>query len=51
MADIFILSLYIVIAKGIGVGQIAVEWGLYLFTAAVVASLAVSLIEPRPVSA
>ncbi|MCR9150116.1 MAG: paraquat-inducible protein A [Rhodobacteraceae bacterium] len=47
MADIFILALYIVIAKGIGVGQIDVAWGLYLFTAAVIASLAVSLIDKR----
>jgi len=47
MADIFILALYIVIAKGIGVGQIDIAWGLYLFTAAVIASLAVSLIEKR----
>ena len=47
MADIFILALYIVIAKGIGVGQIDVAWGLYLFTAAVIASMAVSLIERR----
>ena len=47
MADIFILALYIVIAKGIGVGQITVLWGLYLFTSAVIASLAVSLIGKR----
>ncbi|MGB1208536.1 MAG: paraquat-inducible protein A [Paracoccaceae bacterium] len=43
MADIFLLALYIVIAKGIGVGQIDVAWGLYLFTGAVVVSLLISL--------
>ena len=43
MADIFILSLYIVIAKGIGVGTVEIAWGLYLFTGAVIASLFVSL--------
>lgn len=43
MADIFILSLYIVIAKGIGIGSLDVAWGLYLFTGAVIASLIVSL--------
>ena len=43
MADIFILALYIVIAKGIGIGEIEVAWGLYLFTAAVILSLIVSL--------
>lgn len=47
MADIFILSLYIVIAKGIGVGQIEVAWGLYLFTGAVIASLLVSLLSGK----
>lgn len=47
MADIFILALYIVIAKGIGIGQIEVAWGLYLFTVAVIASLFVSLINGR----
>jgi hypothetical protein len=47
MADIFILSIWIIIAKGIGVGQIEVDWGLYLFTGAVVAGLAVSLWEGR----
>ena len=45
MADIFILALYIVIAKGIGIGQIEVAWGLYLFTAAVIASLLVSIVD------
>ncbi|MGB0439800.1 MAG: paraquat-inducible protein A, partial [Paracoccaceae bacterium] len=43
MADIFLLALYIVIAKGIGVGQIDVAWGLYLYTGAVVVSLLISL--------
>lgn len=47
MADIFILALYIVIAKGIGLGQIEVAWGLYLFTAAVILSLLVSILEGR----
>ena len=43
MADIFILSLYIVIAKGIGIGTIGVAWGLYLFTICVMVSLFVSV--------
>ncbi len=45
MADIFILALYIVIAKGIGIGQIEIAWGLYLFTVSVMVSLFVSFIE------
>lgn len=49
MADIFLIALYIVIAKGIGVGQVQVAWGLYLFTGCVVVSLALSLWPtPRP---
>lgn len=47
MADIFILSLYIVIAKGIGIGTIEVAWGLYLFTGAVIVSLGVSLMPKQ----
>lgn len=47
MADIFILALYVVIAKGIGVGRIEVAWGLYLFTGCVIASLGLTLWEMR----
>lgn len=43
MADVFLIALYIVIAKGIGVGQVDVAWGLYLFTACVVSSLFLSV--------
>ena len=43
MADIFLIALYIVIAKGMGVGRLEVAWGLYLFTACILASLAFSL--------
>jgi uncharacterized paraquat-inducible protein A len=42
MADIFLIALYITVAKGIGVGRIEVAWGLYLFTACILASLAIS---------
>ena len=43
MADIFIVSIYIVIAKGIGIGSIEIDWGLYLFTGAVILSFMVSI--------
>jgi paraquat-inducible protein A len=43
MADIFLIALYIVIAKGMGVGRLEVGWGLYLFTGCILASLALSL--------
>lgn len=48
MADIFILALYVVIAKGIGIGTIEIAWGLYLFTGAVIVSLILSLITRKP---
>jgi uncharacterized paraquat-inducible protein A len=42
MADIFLIALYIVLAKGVGVGRIETGWGLYLFTGCVLASMAFS---------
>ncbi len=50
MADIFILALYIVIAKGIGIGQIEIAWGLYLFTVSVMVSLFVSFVDKTKAS-
>lgn len=47
MADIFILSLYVVIAKGIGIGEVEVAWGLYLFTSCVILSLVLSFTERK----
>lgn len=45
MADIFLIALYIVIARGVGVGRLETAWGLYLFTAAILGSLALSWAE------
>lgn len=42
MADIFLIALYIVIAKGAGYVTIETGWGLYLFTACVLTSLLIS---------
>ncbi len=42
MADVFLIAIYIMIAKGIGVGRIEVGWGLYVFTALVLISIAVT---------
>jgi uncharacterized paraquat-inducible protein A len=42
MADIFLIALYIVVIKGIGVGRVETAWGLYHFTGCILASLAVS---------
>lgn len=43
MADIFLIAIYIVLTKGIGFGRVETGWGLYLFTACVLASLAVAM--------
>jgi len=42
MAEVFLLALYIVIAKGAGYVTIETAWGLYLFTALILASLLIS---------
>lgn len=47
MADVFLIALYITIVKGIGIGRIETAWGLYLFTACILASLLVGLVEAR----
>ncbi len=43
MADIFLIAIYITLAKGIGVGRVETDWGLWLFTGCVLLSLGVSL--------
>lgn len=45
MADIFLIALYIVLARGVGVGRVETAWGLYLFTGAILVSLALSWAE------
>lgn len=45
MADIFLIALYIVVARGVGVGRVETAWGLYLFTGAILASLVISWAE------
>lgn len=47
MADIFLIALYITVVKGIGVGRIETAWGLYLFTACILTSLLLSILEAR----
>lgn len=42
MADVFLIALYIVVVKGVGLATIEVAWGLYLFTACVLISLFLS---------
>lgn len=47
MADIFLIALYIVLVKGIGMGRVETAWGLYLFTACILASIAISHLTAR----
>lgn len=39
MADVFLIALYIVVVKGVGIGHVATGWGLWLFTVAVLISI------------
>ena len=40
MADVFLLALYILLVKGVGLGRVETAWGLGLFIFCVLASLA-----------
>ena len=50
MADVFLIALYITASKGIGVGRVETEWGLYLFTFCVLLSLLVSVMSSSALS-
>lgn len=50
MADVFLVALYVVLAKGIGVGRLETAWGLYLFTACILVSVIVTAVETRRTS-
>ncbi len=43
MADVFLIALYLTVIKGIGVGRVTTEWGLYVFTLCVIASVLVTV--------
>jgi paraquat-inducible protein A len=47
MADVFLIALYIVLAKGAVVGRLETAWGLYLFTGCILAQMAVSHLTAR----
>ncbi|NSX54364.1 paraquat-inducible protein A [Parasulfitobacter algicola] len=47
MADIFLVALYVVVFKGVGVGKIEIAWGLYLFTSCIVISVVLSILQDR----
>ena len=42
MADVFLIALYVVVVKGVGIGHVSTAWGLWLFTLCVLVSIWVS---------
>ncbi|MFT6272587.1 MAG: putative paraquat-inducible protein A [Dinoroseobacter sp.] len=47
MADVFLIALYIVIVKGVGLGRVEAAWGLYAFTSCVLATLILGALTTR----
>lgn len=47
MADVFLVAMYIIAAKGVGVGRLETAWGLYLFTFCVIASMIITELTKR----
>lgn len=47
MADVFLIALYIVVVKGVGLAHVETAWGLWLFTGCILGSLGLSLIARR----
>lgn len=47
MADVFLIALYIVIVKGVGLAKVETAWGLYLFTGCILASIAIGYLTER----
>ena len=51
MADVFLIAVYVTLAKGMAVGRVETAWGLWLFTGCVLASLGLGLWTGRLVKA
>jgi uncharacterized paraquat-inducible protein A len=47
MADVFLVAVYIVAVKGVGVGAVEPGWGLYLYTALVLGGMAVARVATQ----
>lgn len=47
MADVFLMALYIVVVKGVGLGRVETGWGLYLFTGLVLGQIAITFLYER----
>jgi paraquat-inducible protein A len=48
LADVFLIAIYIVLVKGIGLATVETAWGLYLFSACVLISLWIGYRTARP---
>jgi uncharacterized paraquat-inducible protein A len=51
MADVFLIALYIVLVKGVGIGHVSSAWGLWLFTGCVLASIWAGFETKRKIAA
>ncbi|MEO1492790.1 MAG: paraquat-inducible protein A [Pseudomonadota bacterium] len=49
MADVFLVALYVVVVKGVGIGHVSIAWGLWLFTGCVLASIWVGWVTAKRV--
>nr|WP_281496550.1 paraquat-inducible protein A [Pseudohalocynthiibacter sp. F2068] len=47
MADVFLIALYIVIVKGVGLATVETAWGLYLFTGCILVSNLISYLTEK----
>lgn len=47
MADMFLIALYIVVVKGVGLATVETAWGLYLFSGCILASIAIGYATER----
>lgn len=48
MTDVFLIAVYIMLAKGVGVGRVETAWGLWFFTGCVLLSIAVTHFTRKP---
>lgn len=51
MADVFLIAVYVTLAKGLSVGRVETAWGLWLFTGCVLVSLALGVWTARLIKA
>lgn len=47
MADVFLVALYIVVVKGVGLARVETAWGLYFFTACILGSIVISALTHK----